>query len=80
MSSTRVLMPRPCSALTGRFDAAMLSAIAWPPAQRPRAYVCGPTSFVETATGLLVDLGYPPESVRAERFGASGTIDTVPAR
>ncbi|MGH2717218.1 MAG: ferredoxin reductase [Actinomycetota bacterium] len=67
------------SGLGGRINAAMLSQIAWPAADRPRAYVCGPTSFVETATGLLVDLGYPAKSVRAERFGPSGTIDVGPA-
>ncbi|HLI57920.1 MAG TPA: FAD-binding oxidoreductase [Actinomycetota bacterium] len=71
--------PIPGSPLRGRINQAMLAAVAWPAAERPRAYVCGPTPFVETATGLLVELGYPPEAVRAERFGPSGTIDPVPA-
>jgi ferredoxin-NADP reductase len=36
------------------------------------AYICGPTSFVETAAAGLVDLGYPPERVKTERFGGTG--------
>src|SRR6516225_1641905 len=39
---------------------------------RPLAYICGPTSFVETAAAALVGLGYPPEQVKTERFGATG--------
>jgi ferredoxin-NADP reductase len=56
----------------GRIDKDMLAGIAWPPTDNPLAFVCGPTSFVETATGLLVAGGYPPDRVRAERFGPSG--------
>ncbi|HWD09873.1 MAG TPA: FAD-binding oxidoreductase [Actinomycetota bacterium] len=73
-------IPTAGSGLTGRINEAMLATIAWPSTDRPRAYVCGPTSFVETATKLLVDLGYPPETVRAERFGPTGTIDAAPPR
>ena len=40
--------------------------------ERPLAYVCGPTGFVETATAALVALGYEPAWVRAERFGPTG--------
>jgi ferredoxin-NADP reductase len=40
--------------------------------EHPVAYVCGPTSFVETAAAALVGLGYPPERVKTERFGATG--------
>jgi ferredoxin-NADP reductase len=38
----------------------------------PLAYACGPTPFVETVAAGLVALGYPPERVKTERFGASG--------
>jgi ferredoxin-NADP reductase len=38
----------------------------------PLAYVCGPTSFVETVAAGLVALGYPAGRVRTERFGAGG--------
>jgi ferredoxin-NADP reductase len=56
----------------GRIDAELLSKAAWPAAQDPIAYVCGPTSFVEVAASGLVALGYPPERVKTERFGATG--------
>jgi ferredoxin-NADP reductase len=46
--------------------------VAWPAEARPLAYICGPTSFVETAAAELVGLGYPPEKVKTERFGATG--------
>jgi ferredoxin-NADP reductase len=55
-----------------RVDAAMLGEVAWPPNADPLTFVCGPTSFVETVAGALVDLGYPPSRVKTERFGATG--------
>jgi len=57
---------------TGRINADLLADAAWPAAANPVAYVCGPTSFVETAAAALVGLGYPPERVKTERFGATG--------
>ena len=57
---------------TGRIDAALLAQVAWPAQASPLTYVCGPTSFVETAAAGLVALGYPPERVKTERFGATG--------
>jgi len=57
---------------TGRINADLLADTAWPAAANPVAYVCGPTSFVETAAAALVGLGYPPERVKTERFGATG--------
>jgi ferredoxin-NADP reductase len=56
-----------------RVDAAMMAEVAWPVAQAPVAYVCGPTNFVEAVAGDLVALGYPPLRVKTERFGATGT-------
>jgi ferredoxin-NADP reductase len=56
-----------------RVDAAMIGEIAWPVAQAPLAYVCGPTNFVEAVAADLVALGYPPLRVKTERFGATGT-------
>jgi DMSO/TMAO reductase YedYZ molybdopterin-dependent catalytic subunit len=53
-----------------RVDAALLGEVAWSPALEPLAFVCGPTSFVETFASGLVALGYPPASVKTERFGA----------
>ena len=55
-----------------RVDEQMLAEVAWPVAQEPLAYVCGPTSFVEAASAGLVRLGYPPLRVKTERFGATG--------
>ena len=58
---------------TGRVDGGMLQERAFPPAARPRIFVCGPTVFVETVATTLVDLGHDPSSIRLERFGASGS-------
>jgi ferredoxin-NADP reductase len=56
----------------GRIDRAYLDAVTWPPQERPRIYVCGPTTFVEVVAELLVEGGHPPDSIRTERFGATG--------
>jgi len=56
-----------------RADPAMIAEVAWPVAQAPVAYVCGPTNFVEAVAADLVALGYPPQRVKTERFGATGT-------
>jgi ferredoxin-NADP reductase len=55
-----------------RVDAMLLGEVAWPGEQNPLAFVCGPTSFVEVVATSLVELGYPPERVKTERFGATG--------
>jgi ferredoxin-NADP reductase len=55
-----------------RIDAEILQEVAWPPAEQPRVFVCGSTRFVDTAADGLVALGYPPQSIRTERFGATG--------
>jgi ferredoxin-NADP reductase len=55
-----------------RVDAAMLEEVAWPAAENPLVYVCGPTSFVEAVAAGLVELGYPARRVKTERFGATG--------
>jgi ferredoxin-NADP reductase len=56
-----------------RVDQQMLAEVAWSAAQAPLAYVCGPTSFVETTAAGLVALGYSPGRVKTERFGATGS-------
>ena len=55
-----------------RIDRDMVRDVAWPKDQSPQVFVCGPTSFVETASGLLVDSGYEPSWIKTERFGATG--------
>ena len=55
-----------------RIDAQMLAEVAWPPQERPLAFVCGPTPFVEAVGTMLVDMGYEAARVKTERFGATG--------
>ena len=55
-----------------RVDKEMLAEVAWPVADMPLTYVCGPTSFVESVASILVGLGYPAGRIRTERFGATG--------
>ena len=64
--------PRLWQGYARRVDKQMLAEVAWPAADRPLAYVCGPTSFVESVAAGLVGLGYPAERVKTERFGATG--------
>jgi ferredoxin-NADP reductase len=65
--------PRGWAGYARRADQAMIREVAWPAAQRALAFVCGPTSFVEAVAGALVAIGYPPQRVRTERFGATGS-------
>jgi ferredoxin-NADP reductase len=46
--------------------------VAWPVEERPLAFVCGPTSFVESVAAGLLELGYAPGRIKTERFGATG--------
>jgi ferredoxin-NADP reductase len=64
--------PRLWQGYARRVDKQMLTEVAWPAADRPLAYVCGPTSFVEAVAAGLVELGYPAGRVKTERFGATG--------
>jgi ferredoxin-NADP reductase len=56
-----------------RVDREMLAEVAWPPEQQPLIFVCGPTAFVESVADALVSLGHPPQMIRTERFGPTGT-------
>jgi len=62
---------RPVGRITAA-DLATPSDAGWPDNPRPRAYVCGPTAFVEHSIRLLLDIGYSNSNIRAERFGPSG--------
>lgn len=55
-----------------RIDRAMLEAVSWPAAHKPRAFVCGPTPLVESVATMLVDMGHGSSRVRTERFGPTG--------
>jgi ferredoxin-NADP reductase len=54
-----------------RVDAEMLTLIGPRVSEQPRIFVCGPTAFVESVADALVDIGHPPGSIHAERFGPS---------
>jgi ferredoxin-NADP reductase len=55
-----------------RIDEEMLREVAYPPEERPLAFVCGPTPLVETVATALVGLGHDPARVKTERFGPTG--------
>lgn len=57
---------------TRRVDRDMLAECGFQPAQEPRIYVCGPTSFVETVADQLVGLGHGESAIKTERFGPTG--------
>jgi len=44
----------------------------FPASAAPRIFVCGPTPFVESIAGWLVQFGHDPTQIRTERFGGSG--------
>jgi ferredoxin-NADP reductase len=65
--------PRP----PGRIDRALIESSTWPSNLQAKVYVCGPTSFVERATDLLIAGGYDRDGIRTERFGATGERKSV---
>jgi ferredoxin-NADP reductase len=69
---TRGPAPEGWTGFARRIDRDMLLELGPPPSDRPRAYVCGPTPFVEEAARLLVELGHEPARVHTERFGPTG--------
>jgi len=58
--------PEGWSGHSGHVDAELLRA---PAAGARLAFVCGSNGFVETASGLLLELGMDPGAIRTERFG-----------
>jgi ferredoxin-NADP reductase len=54
-----------------RLGVATLNTYGWPPDFGPDCFVCGPTSFVETAADILVALGHDPRKIKTERFGGT---------
>ena len=54
---------------TGRINAEIIQATAWPPAANPAIFICGPTGFVEATAVLLVAAGHDPAAIKTERFG-----------
>jgi ferredoxin-NADP reductase len=64
--------PEGWSGYRRRIDDELLQEVAWPPAEQPLVYVCGPTPFVEVAATSLVKIGHEPARIRTERFGPTG--------
>ena len=62
--------PRP----PGRIDVKLIASDTWSTNLRATTYVCGPTSFVESATELLIASGQDRERIKTERFGATGGL------
>jgi ferredoxin-NADP reductase len=56
-----------------RIDDRMLADVLEPLGIATRVYICGPTALVEVAANACVRLGLPPDRVRTERFGPTGT-------
>ena len=54
-----------------RIGVATVNTYGWPPEFGPDCFVCGPTSFVETAADILVALGHNPQKIKTERFGGT---------
>jgi len=54
---------------TGHIDSALVAEAGL---DAGTAFVCGSNGFVETASQLLLEAGYPADRVRTERFGPSG--------
>jgi ferredoxin-NADP reductase len=65
-------VPPGWTGLRGRIDRMMLAEVAWPPAERPHVFVCGPTPMVEAVAATLVELGHDAARVKTERFGPTG--------
>jgi ferredoxin-NADP reductase len=56
----------------GRIDKKLLVDNVPAPSARAHIFVCGPTSFVEHVSDLLVELGHDSLAIKAERFGPTG--------
>lgn len=56
-----------------RIDEPMLAEVIEPLGAATRAFACGPTALVEVVANALVRLGLPPDRIRTERFGPTGT-------
>jgi ferredoxin-NADP reductase len=59
--------------LSRRIDRAMLQSVGFPPSARPRIFICGPTSLVESAARSLRETGHERGLIKTERFGPTGS-------
>jgi ferredoxin-NADP reductase len=59
----------PVPGYAGRLSAEVLAKTAFPPELNPEVFACGPSGFVEAASGLLIAAGFPAAGIKTERFG-----------
>jgi ferredoxin-NADP reductase len=64
--------PAGWSGAVGRIDRDMLVNQGVPPSARPKIFVCGPTSLVESTAQSLLQIGHEPSLIKTERFGPTG--------
>ena len=57
----------------GRIDLQSVKALLEDLGGVADVYVCGSDGFVEAASALLLQAGQPPDAIRTERFGPTGT-------
>jgi ferredoxin-NADP reductase len=55
-----------------RIDRSMLASVSPSVTARPRIFICGPTSLVESTAESLLELGYERNFIKTERFGPTG--------
>ena len=55
-----------------RIDRSMLASVGVSVKARPKIFICGPTSLVESAAQSLLELGYERNLIKTERFGPTG--------
>jgi ferredoxin-NADP reductase len=56
-----------------RVDTDMLKTVGPEAHAMPRAFICGPTPFVEAVADALVSLGHGASAIHTERFGPTGS-------
>ena len=55
-----------------RIDRSMLATVGVPAKARPKIFICGPTSLVESTAKSLLELGHERNLIKTERFGPTG--------
>jgi ferredoxin-NADP reductase len=55
-----------------RIDSSMLESVGVPANARPKIFICGPTSLVESTAQSLLELGHERHLIKTERFGPTG--------
>jgi ferredoxin-NADP reductase len=55
-----------------RIDRSLLASVGLSAKARPKIFICGPTSLVESAAQSLLELGHERNLIKTERFGPAG--------